>query len=100
MKTIAVARYQLIRRRRAARVASPASPSSAEVGSGTAGAAMLTTAGGFQLHGIIASLDGTQVVRGSIAVDPNDPVGAGQSLAAQLYADGGMHILAALRAPS
>ena len=64
------------------------------------GAAMLTTAGGFQLHGIIASLDGTQVVRGSIAVDPNDPVGAGQSLAAQLYADGGMHILAALRAPS
>ena len=64
------------------------------------GAAMLTTSGGVELHGVIASLDGTHVVRGSIAVDPNDPVGAGQSLAAQLYADGGVHILAALRATS
>jgi hypothetical protein len=37
-------------------------------------------------------------VRGSIAVRPHDPVGAGQALAAQLHDAGGVHILAELRA--
>jgi hydroxymethylbilane synthase len=64
------------------------------------GAAMLSHESGFTLHGVIASLDGTHVVRGSIGVDPTDPVAAGQLLAKQLYAEGGVTILAALRASS
>ncbi len=62
------------------------------------GAAMIPGPHGPILHGIIASVDGTQVVRGSIAVDVNDPVAAGQSLAAKLHAAGGVDILAELRA--
>lgn len=62
------------------------------------GAAMLNGETGPMLHGVIASVDGTQVVRGSIAVDVSDPVAAGQALAAQLHAQGGMDILAELRA--
>jgi hydroxymethylbilane synthase len=64
------------------------------------GAAMMATPGGFELHGVIASIDGQQVVRGSIAVDVNNPAHAGQQLAARLHADGGVHILDALRASS
>jgi len=62
------------------------------------GAAMLSGANGPMLHGVIASIDGTQVVRGAIDVDVNDPVAAGKALAAQLHEQGGMHILAELRA--
>jgi hydroxymethylbilane synthase len=62
------------------------------------GAALLQTDDGFTLHGVIASVDGTKVVRGSIAVQPHDPVSAGQALAAQLHDAGGVHILAELRA--
>jgi hypothetical protein len=49
------------------------------------------------LHATIAALDGTRVVRGSIAVDPADPAASGTALAAQLRADGGAEILATLR---
>ncbi|HYW32373.1 MAG TPA: hydroxymethylbilane synthase [Gemmatimonas sp.] len=64
------------------------------------GAAMLRDAGGsagVTLHGIIAAIDGSDVVRGSIAVDLRDPAAAGRALAAQLHANGGAEILASLR---
>ncbi|MCC6245227.1 MAG: hydroxymethylbilane synthase, partial [Gemmatimonadaceae bacterium] len=61
------------------------------------GAAMLTDERGAVLHAIIASVDGTHVVRGSIDVDPQHPAAAGHALAAQLHARGGREILAALR---
>ncbi len=61
------------------------------------GAAMLRTDSGAVLHGVIASLDGTQVVRGSMAVDLADPMAAGRALALQLHRDGGADILALLR---
>lgn len=63
------------------------------------GAAMLSD-GSSQpvLHGVIAAVDGSAVVRGHIAVDTNDPAAAGRALAAQLHADGGAAILAELRA--
>lgn len=64
------------------------------------GAAMMRGAGGAELHGIIASVDGTRVVRGSIHVDLDAPARSGQALAARLHADGGMDILAELRATS
>lgn len=62
------------------------------------GAALLHDHDAYTLHGVIASVDGTKVVRGSIAVQASDPVGAGQTLAAQLHDAGGVHILAELRA--
>ena len=62
------------------------------------GAAMVADAGGYVLHGVIASLDGTQVVRGSTAVDVANPDRAGHTLGQQLLRDGGSRILAALRA--
>ena len=52
------------------------------------------------LHGVIAAVDGSRVVRGATAVDLADPVAAGRSLAATLLADGGSEILAELRAAS
>jgi len=64
------------------------------------GAAMLkgTDAfGGATLHGVIASIDGSSVVRGSIPVDLSDPAASGRDLAAQLFAAGGSAILSALR---
>jgi len=62
------------------------------------GASMLSGANGAMLHGVIAAIDGTHVVRGSIAVDLNDPAAAGRALAAQLHRDGGAEILASLPA--
>jgi hydroxymethylbilane synthase len=50
------------------------------------------------LHGVIAAVDGSRVVRGSIAVDLSDPAAAGRALAAKLLADGGDEILSELRA--
>ncbi len=61
------------------------------------GAAMLRTDSGAVLHGLIAALDGTQVIRGSLAVDLADPTAAGRALAAQLHRAGGASILAQLR---
>jgi hydroxymethylbilane synthase len=61
------------------------------------GAAMLRHDGGATLHGVIAALDGTRVVTGSMPVDLADPTAAGRALAAQLHRDGGAEILAALR---
>ena len=53
--------------------------------------------GGATLHGIIAALDGSSVIRGSTPVDLDDPAAAGRTLAAQLLAMGGAAILAELR---
>lgn len=50
-----------------------------------------------RLHGFIAGLDGTRMVRGDDRLDGNDPVGTGQRLAARLRAQGGGEILATLR---
>lgn len=64
------------------------------------GAAMLADASGngpAVLHGVIAAVDGSVVVRGAIAVDAADPSAAGRALAQQLYENGGAAILAALR---
>jgi len=61
------------------------------------GAAMMHGPDGAVLHGVIASIDGTEVVRGSIAVDRASPHAAGLALAAQLCEHGGLLILAALR---
>ncbi|MEI6739260.1 MAG: hydroxymethylbilane synthase [Gemmatimonadaceae bacterium] len=62
------------------------------------GAVMLSDHGAHHLHGVIASVDGTRVVRGTLPVDPAHPVAAGEALAAQLHANGGDAILAELRA--
>jgi hydroxymethylbilane synthase len=55
------------------------------------------------LHGLVASVDGTQVVRGAMPLAPADVLGAlatGRALAEQLDADGGAEILSALRGAS
>lgn len=61
------------------------------------GASMLRDKHGATLHGVIAAVDGSHVVRGSIAVDLADPAAAGRALAQQMHADGGAEILASLR---
>lgn len=64
------------------------------------GAALLRGTDAFgtaTLHAVIASIDGSEVVRGAIAVDENEPAAAGRALAAQLLASGGAAILGALR---
>ena len=61
------------------------------------GAAAVGTVHQMTLHGVVAALDGSRVVRGAIAVDPADPAASGTALAAQLRATGGAEILATLR---
>lgn len=50
------------------------------------------------LHGLVASLDGTRVVRGTMPVPPEDPQVAGRRLAAALIARGAGAILGEVRA--
>ena len=59
--------------------------------------AIPTSDGGGVLHGMIASLDGRRVVRGSITLDPNDPALSGIRLANQLRGEGASDILEGLR---
>lgn len=49
------------------------------------------------LHAVVASVDGRQMVRGAIPVDPSDPAASGAALAEQLRGEGGAAILATLR---
>ena len=49
------------------------------------------------LHGLIANLAGTRVLRGSEPVGAGDAAEAGRTLAARLHAQGGAEILAELR---
>ena len=59
--------------------------------------AVPTSEGGGLLHGMIASIDGTRIVRGSIALDPDDPALSGIRLANQLRGEGATEILEGLR---
>jgi hydroxymethylbilane synthase len=53
--------------------------------------------GGGVLHGMIAAIDGTRIVRGSMALDPNDPALSGIRLANELRGEGASEILEGLR---
>jgi hydroxymethylbilane synthase len=59
--------------------------------------ALPTPEGGGVLHGMIAAIDGSRVVRGSIALDPNDPALSGIRLANELRGEGASEILEGLR---
>jgi hydroxymethylbilane synthase len=61
------------------------------------GALVLSTPEGAVLHGLIANIEGTRVVRGVLAVDPNDPELSGIRLANQLRGEGASEILEGLR---
>ena len=50
------------------------------------------------LHGLIATIDGTRILRGHEVVDPAAPAGAGEALARHLRALGAAEILGGLRA--
>jgi hydroxymethylbilane synthase len=49
------------------------------------------------LHGLIATIDGSRILRGHEVVDPGAPAGAGEALARHLRALGAVEILEALR---
>ena len=53
---------------------------------------------GLMLHGLVASVDGSSVVRGGLPLNLNDPAASGRDLAHQLHAAGGAGILEELRA--
>jgi hydroxymethylbilane synthase len=53
--------------------------------------------GGGMLHGLIADIQGSRVVRGQIILDPNDPELSGIRLANQLRGEGASEILEGLR---
>jgi hydroxymethylbilane synthase len=59
--------------------------------------ALPTAEGGGVLHGMIASIDGSRIVRGSIPLDPNDPALSGVRLANELRGQGASEILEGLR---
>ena len=61
------------------------------------GALALETSGAPMLHGMIADIQGTRVVRGSIALDLDDPQLSGIRLANQLRGEGASEILESLR---
>jgi hydroxymethylbilane synthase len=59
--------------------------------------ALPTAEGGGILHGLIADISGSRVVRGQIVLDPNDPELSGIRLANQLRGEGASEILEGLR---
>lgn len=61
------------------------------------GALAMETDAGPRLHGFIADVHGTRVVRGEIALDPDDPGLSGIRLANQLRGEGASEILEGLR---
>ena len=61
------------------------------------GALAIMSEHGRTLHGMIADIAGTRVVRGSIALDASDPALSGVRLANQLRGEGATEILAGLR---
>lgn len=61
------------------------------------GALAMQTDGSAMLHGLIADIQGTRVVRGSIALDLDDPELSGIRLANQLRGEGASEILEGLR---
>ena len=61
------------------------------------GALVMSSDGGRVLYGLIASLDGTRVVRGEIVLDESDPELCGVRLANRLRGEGATEILEGLR---
>lgn len=61
------------------------------------GALVMPSERGYVLHGLIADIDGTRVVRGEIALDESDPELCGVRLANQLRSEGATEILEGLR---
>ena len=61
------------------------------------GALAIESAGSAMLHGMIADIHGTRVVRGAIALDLDDPELSGIRLANQLRGEGASEILEGLR---
>ncbi|HUR92179.1 MAG TPA: hydroxymethylbilane synthase [Gemmatimonadaceae bacterium] len=59
--------------------------------------AMPSAEGGHVLHGLISDLAGSNILRGSRAIDQADPELSGHELAAELRSRGGASILAELR---
>ncbi|MEO8560880.1 MAG: hydroxymethylbilane synthase [bacterium] len=64
------------------------------------GALAVPDLGGAVLHGMIARIDGSRIVRGTIALDPDDPELSGVRLANQLRGEGATEILEGLRRAS
>jgi hydroxymethylbilane synthase len=61
------------------------------------GALVMPRDGGYVLHGLIADLEGSRVVRGEIVVDQQEPELSGVRLANQLRGEGATEILEELR---
>jgi hydroxymethylbilane synthase len=61
------------------------------------GALVILGEGGYVLHGLIADLEGTRVVRGEIVLDEQEPELSGVRLANQLRSQGATEILEGLR---
>jgi hydroxymethylbilane synthase len=61
------------------------------------GALAVQVPGGAELHGMIADVRGTRLVRGTIALDPAEPELSGVRLANQLRSEGATEILEGLR---
>jgi hydroxymethylbilane synthase len=61
------------------------------------GALAMQVPGGAELHGMIADVRGTRLVRGTIALDPAEPELSGVRLANQLRSEGATEILEGLR---
>ncbi|HET9799274.1 MAG TPA: hypothetical protein VFP90_14850, partial [Gemmatimonadaceae bacterium] len=61
------------------------------------GALAVQAASGAELHGMIADVRGTRLVRGTIALDPAEPELSGVRLANQLRGAGATEILEGLR---
>jgi hydroxymethylbilane synthase len=60
------------------------------------GAYCRETANGFEMRGIVLSLDGSRCVTAEVDVSPEQPVAAGEALAAQLLSKGARDILASI----
>jgi hydroxymethylbilane synthase len=63
------------------------------------GALVTGSAGALTLHGMLANLKGTQILRGEQPVDPENPERAGELLAADIRSRGGSSLMVELRAP-
>ncbi len=63
------------------------------------GALVIETGGTHTLHGMLANIAGTHVLRGEQPVDPSNPERAGELLAADIRARGGNSLMIELREP-
>jgi hydroxymethylbilane synthase len=63
------------------------------------GAAVLRAGGRATLHGLIADIDGSRVIRGEIALDESAPAASGRTLAQSLRDRGAAEVLGGLHRP-